>query len=76
MVGVMVRLLKGAKRDRPPVPIRDAYLPAGVEPDLEEVLADPIVPLVARRAGLEPADMRRVIDDARLRLAGALPPRP
>jgi hypothetical protein len=40
---------------------------AGIEPGLEEALADPIVLLVLRRDRLAPADVRAVIDSLRSR---------
>ncbi len=55
------------------------YMRAGTEPSLAEALRDPIVQLLMRRDGLEPTEMRRVIDAARRQLlavaAGAPSPR-
>jgi hypothetical protein len=41
---------------------------AGVEPDLAEVLAEPMVHLVMRRDGVSPCGLRRVIAGARAAL--------
>ena len=48
------------------------YMQAGMEPSLAEALCDPIVQLLMRRDGLEPTEMRRVIDASRRRVAAAL----
>jgi hypothetical protein len=45
---------------------------AGTEPDLAEVLADPVVHLVMRRDGVSPCQLRKVIAEARKRLRGGL----
>ena len=45
---------------------------AGTEPDLAEVLADPVVHLVMRRDGVSPCQLRQVIVEARKRLRGGL----
>lgn len=45
---------------------------AGTEPDLAEVLADPMVHLVMRRDGVSPCQLRRVIVVARKRLRSGL----
>lgn len=45
------------------------YARAGVEPPLEEVLQDPIVWLRARAAGLNMADVQRLLAAARRRLS-------
>jgi hypothetical protein len=45
---------------------------AGTEPDLAEVLADPMVHLVMRRDGVSPCQLRRVIAIARKRLRSGL----
>jgi hypothetical protein len=45
-----------------------AYQQAGVEPSLDEVLADPIVRLVLRRDRIEVRDLVQYLDEARDRL--------
>ncbi len=45
---------------------------AGTEPDLAEVLADPVVHLIMRRDGVSPCQLRKVIADARNRLRSGL----
>lgn len=45
-----------------------AWLDAGVEPDVDDLLADPLVHLVLRRDGLTVDDVRWAVADARLRL--------
>lgn len=47
--------------------------PAGTEPLLADVLADPLVQLVMRRDGVTPQALHRVIADARADLACTLP---
>lgn len=47
------------------------YSGAGIEPSLAEVLDDPLVQLLMRRDRLQAAEVRRVIDAARRRLAAA-----
>ncbi len=54
----------------PLAPPRDAWLGAGQEPDLAEVLADPLVHLVMRRDGVTPAALAAVIAAARARWRG------
>lgn len=49
------------------------WAPAGAEPDLADMLADPIVRLVMRRDGLCPADVMVEIQNARMRLRGLQP---
>ena len=46
-------------------PIRDNDWPAGREPALDEVLADPLVHLVMRRDGVTQVALRRVVAEAR-----------
>ncbi len=54
----------------PPVPLsqRQPYGVAGIEPDLCEMLADPLVHLMMRRDGVSPAALRAVILRARAKL--------
>ena len=42
----------------------------GCEPRLDDLLADPIVRLVMRRDGVEPAQLRALIADVRVRQRG------
>jgi hypothetical protein len=44
------------------------YQEAGVEPSLDEVLADPIVQLVLRRDRIEVRDLVQYLDEARTRV--------
>ena len=58
----------------PPAPLcqRQPYGTAGSEPDLCEVLADPLVHLVMRRDGVTPAALKAVIVRARAKLGAGL----
>jgi hypothetical protein len=54
--------------------VEQKYAAAGIEPPLEELLSDRITELVMRRDGIVLADVWRVVQAARERLAqGALP---
>jgi len=58
---------------RPPcAPSRDPWARAGIEPRLEEVLADPLVHQVMRRDGVTDAALRGVIARAQARLWSSL----
>jgi hypothetical protein len=46
----------------------------GIEPDLNDMLADPVVHLVMRRDGVTEAELRRVIAAARAMLRSRLCP--
>ena len=48
-------------------PAAGAYTRAGVEPPLEEMLRDPIVRARVRCAGVEPGEVRGLLDEARRR---------
>jgi hypothetical protein len=52
---------------------RAEHWPAGCEPSLDEVLADPLVHLVMRRDGVTPQALCGVIADARVGLRAASP---
>lgn len=52
-------------------PSRDPWAKAGIEPRLEEVLADPVVHLVMRRDRVSERELRAVIERARARLSNA-----
>ncbi|HZB91712.1 MAG TPA: hypothetical protein VE397_09740 [Stellaceae bacterium] len=52
-------------------PSRDPWTKAGIEPRLEEVLADPLVHLVMRRDRVSERELRAVIERARARLRHA-----
>jgi len=58
----------------PPMPLseRQPYGVAGIEPDLCEVLEDPLVHLVMRRDGVSPAALKTVILRARAKLGAGL----
>jgi len=58
----------------PPIPLcrRQPYGVAGVEPDLCEMLADPLVHLVMRRDGVSPTALKAVILRARAKLGAGL----
>ncbi len=58
----------------PSVPLcqRQPYGVAGIEPDLCEVLEDPLVHLVMRRDGISPADLKAVMLRARAKLGAGL----
>lgn len=47
----------------------DSYAAAGVEPPLNEAMADAVVRMVMRRDGLTAEDVWRVIEAARRRVA-------
>jgi DTW domain-containing protein YfiP len=47
-----------------------AWSEAGVEPDLEELLSDPLVGIVLSYDGLTPDDVRSVVRAYRARLRG------
>ena len=49
------------------------YARAGIEPQLEELLNDPIAQLVMRRDGIAVADVWRIVEMARSRLADRTP---
>jgi hypothetical protein len=51
-----------------PNPINRAWQEAGVEPDLCDVLADPLVHAVMRRDGVSQAQLRHVVTRARVQL--------
>jgi hypothetical protein len=51
---------------------RQTYRSAGVEPRLDEVLADPLVHLVMARDGVGLAELRAVVADAQRRLRSRL----
>jgi hypothetical protein len=55
----------------PCAPSRDPWARAGIEPRLEEVLADPLVHQVMRRDGVTEAALRGVIDRAQARRPSA-----
>jgi hypothetical protein len=65
-VGGRVRSL-GATLRRSLVPAESAYMRAGVEPPLKEMLRDPIVRARMRRAGVDAGEVRRLLDEARRR---------
>jgi hypothetical protein len=50
------------------LPLGHRWLGVGAEPDLAEVLADPMVHLVMERDGVSPCALRRVVVAARVRL--------
>ena len=52
-------------------PSEGAYAHAGTEPSLEEMLSDPVVDLIMRADRLQPADLRRLIEDAQRQLVSA-----
>jgi hypothetical protein len=58
----------------PSVPLcqRQPYGIAGIEPDLCDVLEDPLVHLVMRRDGVSPAALKAVILRARAKLGAGL----
>jgi hypothetical protein len=56
----------------PCAPSRDPWARAGIEPRLEEVLADPLVHQVMRRDGVTEAALRGVVGRAQARLRSAL----
>ena len=49
------------------------YATAGIEPQLEELLNDPIAELIMRRDGIAVADVLRTVEMARSRLADRTP---
>jgi hypothetical protein len=49
----------------------DLFLQAGVEPALDDMLADPIIQAVMRRDGVTSADLRAAIEQVRDRHAAA-----
>jgi hypothetical protein len=46
----------------------DCYQNAGCEPPLEEMLTDPIVELLLKRDGIDPADLRSYLCSIREKL--------
>jgi hypothetical protein len=52
----------------PPSPPCNQRTSAGFEPDLREVLADPLVHLVMQRDGVTPCDLHRVIARAKAKM--------
>jgi hypothetical protein len=46
----------------------DFYQNAGCEPPLEELLTDPMVKLLLKRDGIDPADLRRYLCSIREKL--------
>jgi hypothetical protein len=64
--------LQTKKATPPPcAPSRDPWARAGIEPRLEEVLADPLVHQVMRRDGVTEPALRGVIGRAQARLRSA-----
>ena len=57
----------GATLRGPLAAAEGAYMRAGLEPPLEEVLSDPIVRALMRSDGVEPAEVRRVLRRAQRR---------
>ena len=55
------------ERQRPSSAHQRPWSVAGSEPRLEDVLADPLVHQVMRRDGIEPAQLRRLIEVFRAR---------
>jgi hypothetical protein len=77
-----IRLLSAGWMKPPPHTAAEtsesAYAHAGTEPTLEEVLSDPVVHLIMRADRLQPAELRRLLEDAQRQLAssGAKPADP
>jgi hypothetical protein len=74
-----IRLLSAGWMKPPPdavvlEPSESAYAHAGTEPSLEEMLGDPVVHLIMRADRLQPADVRRLVEDAQRQLAPAATP--
>jgi hypothetical protein len=54
--------------------LQAAWLSAGLEPTLDELLSDPIVELLMRRDRISRQDVLRAVQRARRRLDTACPP--
>lgn len=60
------------KTIRRPRPTPERWAGAGVEPTVEELMADPMTALIMRRDRIGPASVWAVVEEARARLRGDL----